>query len=61
MTMVRDMELVQLLEDAKQYVKDTRVDPEDYDFGPAYESDRRAREHLLARLETEIRRRSTLR
>lgn len=58
--MVRDIELVQLLEDAKQYVGNTDHDPADYDFGPSYELDKRAREHLLARLETEIRRRKVL-
>ena len=51
MTMVRDIELVQLLEDVVELLNSTEAD----------DSDDRAREHLLARLETEIRRRKVLR
>ncbi len=54
---VGEVDLVQLLEVAKQYIDEHPPSPDDYDFGPSYGCDKLRHQALVRQLGIEIHRR----
>ena len=54
---VGEIDLVSLLEVAKQYIDEHPPSPNDYDFGPAYGCDKLRHQALVRQLALEIHRR----